>query len=115
MDISKMIGPSLDIKWDQDGNKIAWSLAPFGALGPLHTRAMGPVTSGIIDLVENTNQVLWQELPASTKLASWSPDGKWLLFSDNKGLYVGSIKQRNIRRLVTEQYGTTFYGWLTIP
>ena len=114
--VEKLATPALEFQWDEDGKSLAWLLAPFGTFGDLNTRGTGPASSGIINLAENTNQILWQELPANTHLSSKSPDGEWLLFSDQKGLYIGSIKQQNIRRLVAAQnYGATFYGWLTIP
>jgi len=116
--VEKLGAPSLEVQWDKDGRSFAWLLAPFGSFGRLNTRGMGPANSGVIDLATNTNQVLWQGIPAAnTHLASRSPDENWLLFHDEKGLYIGSIKQRNIRRLVTAEYysAATFYGWLTIP
>jgi len=112
----KLTAPSLEFQWGKDGKSLAWLLAPFGRFGQLNTRGIGPANSGVINLTENTSQVLWQGLPANTDLDSWSPDGNWLLFHDEKGLYIGSIKGQNIRRLVAAQnYGAAFYGWLVIP
>jgi len=114
--VKKLGAPSLEFQWGKDGKSLAWLLAPFGLFGQLNTRGIGPANSGIINLTENTSQVLWQGLPANTDLDSWSPDGNWLLFHDEKGLHIGSIKGQNIRRLVAAQnYGAAFYGWLTIP
>ena len=115
----KYIGPGLltgdDIIWKPSGKELVWLNAPIGVWG-IGWRGKGQANVGIIDLTENNNQVLWHGLPDVTYLKSWSPDGNWLLFHDEKGLYIGSIKQQNIRRLVTTQdYGATFYGWLTIP
>ena len=109
-------GPIINTVWDSSGEKLVWLLAPIEYFGGREGITQGHATSGIIDIENNTNQVLWDFLPKRTNLLSISPDNEWLLFSDSQGLFLGSIKTKSIRRLVTIESGALkVMNWLVIP
>lgn len=108
--------PIIDTIWDSSGEKLMWLLAPVEYLGGAEGITQGYATSGVIDVANNSSQVLWDLLPKRTNLIDISPDNNWLLFSDPRGLFLGSIQTSSIRRLVTAESGVVkVIGWLIIP
>jgi len=105
----------IGLNWESSGTGLAWISAPYINAAGQAGGHLESFSSGWIDLAGNNNQILWQGPQKDTKLLGESPDGKWLLFSDQQGLYLGSPQNHTVRRLVISEYETFFYGWLVAP
>jgi hypothetical protein len=102
---------ALRLDWESSGRGFAWMSVPYVNTFPYDLKNFA---SGWIDLTTKSNQILWQGPEKNMKFWGTSPDGKWLVFSDQDGLLLGSPEGRVLRRMVRSKYEINFYGWLIV-
>jgi hypothetical protein len=110
---SNTLYSSVDILWSKSGQSFTWMNTAYPADGT--TKVVEDTSCGWVDLESNTSMQLCQNAAEGTKLVGISPDERWLLFQDQRSLYLMSISDHTIYPLVDAQDDTLFYGWLVVP